>query len=338
MRSWQYSSTKGGMENNLSLNTVSMPQPQADQHLVKVIAAAVNSVDYRLAEFQFLHRTTFPKPASPGAEFAGIIIKPAPGSALKAGQLIFGAAGTNFMHGGAMSEYALASTKATIPMPTGLSTTDAAGIATVGLTSYQSIIPHSVPGSKVFINGGSGGVGTFGIQIAKAEGRHVTVSCSTVNAELCKSLGADEVIDYKNQDVLQALKSSPKKYDLVVNNVDSTASRALYWHAHEFTTPKARFVTVAVSHQLPFIRFLLAAHFLPDFLGGAQRKHVVCFGSPEMDQLKMIADWVVEGRVRVVVDGVFGFADVKEAYTRSKTRRARGKIVVKIAEEEECVA
>jgi len=153
--------------------------------------------------------------------------KPAPGSALEPGQLVFGAAGTNFMYEGAMSEYGLASTKAITPIPAGLSTTDAASITMAGLTAYQSILPHSKPGSRVFLNGGSGGVGTFGIQIAKAEGRHVTMTCSTANVELCNSLGTDEVIDYKMQNVLQTLKASPHKYDLVVDLVGN--GQNLYW-------------------------------------------------------------------------------------------------------------
>lgn len=199
MRSWQYISTSTGLANNLTLNVVPMPQPKANQHLVRIITAAVNPVDYRLAEFQLLHRLTFPKFASPGNDFAGYIVKPASGSAFKPGQLVFGGAGTHFMCGGAMSEYGIADTKNITPVPTGLSTTDAAGITIAGPTAYQSILHHSEPGSRVFLNGGSGGVGAFGIQIAKAEGRHVTVTCSTANVELCKSLGADEVIEYAAQ-------------------------------------------------------------------------------------------------------------------------------------------
>jgi NADPH:quinone reductase-like Zn-dependent oxidoreductase len=142
MRSWQYRSTKGGLENNLTLNIVPMPQPTADQHLVRIIAAAVNPADYRLSEFRLLHRLTFPKPASPGSDFAGYIVKPAPGSALKPGQLVFGAAGTNFMYGGAMSEYGVANAKAVTPIPAGLSTTNVACITIAGTTALQSILSH----------------------------------------------------------------------------------------------------------------------------------------------------------------------------------------------------
>lgn len=336
MRSWQYSSTKGGLENDLTLNIVPMPQPKADQHVVRIIAAAVNPVDYRLAEFQLLHRLTFPKPASPGNDFAGYILKPAPGSALKPGQLVFGGAGTNFMCGGAMSEYGVSNTKAITPIPAGLSTTDAAGITIAGLTAYQSILPHSKPGSHVFLNGGSGGVGAFGIQIAKAEGRHVTVTCSTANVELCKSLGADEVINYKTQNVLQTLKASPHKYDLVVDNVGN--GQNLYWKAHEYTNPGAKFVTVAVSHDFSFIWFIAMSQFLPSFLSGAKRQHLTVFGNAKAEDLKQIAEWMAEGKIKSVIDSKYKFEELRQAYQRLKTGRAKGKIVVNVAPEEECTA
>ncbi|KAM0418774.1 hypothetical protein ACHAPT_012284 [Fusarium lateritium] len=330
-RSWQYMSTAGSLESNLVLNTVPMLQPQADQHLVRIVAAAVNPADYRLSEWQLLHRVVFPKPASPGNDFAGYIVKPAPGSALKPGQPVFGGAGTNFMCGGAMSEYAVASVNNTVPIPPGLSSVDAAGIAIAGLTAYQSILLYSNPGSRVFINGGSGGVGSFAIQIAKAEGRHVTVSCSTESASHCKSLGADEVIDYKTQDVLGALKSSPYKFDLVVDYIGNNNN--LFWEAHTYTNTAAKFVTVAASHHFSFIRFILAAQYLPKFLSGAKRQHVTVFGRPNREDLTRIAEWMAEGRVKAVIDSRYPFEELKGAYQRSKTGRARGKIIVEVAPE-----
>lgn len=334
-RSWQYISTANGLENNLTLNTVPMLQPQGNQHLVRILAAGLNPVDYRLSEVQLLHRVAFPKPASPGNDFAGYIVKPAPGSTLKPGQLVFGAAGANFMYGGAMSEYAIALVDKTVPIPTGLSIVNAAGITVAGLTAYQSILPYSKPGSRVFLNGGSGGVGSFGIQLAKAEGRHVTVTCSTANATHCKSLGADEVIDYKIQNVLQALKDSPYKYDLVVDYVGN--NRNLFWEADAYTSPDAKFVTVAVGHDLSFARFLIAAQYMPRFLSGSKRQHLTVFGHPDREALMQIAKWMAEGKIKPVVDSKYKFKDLREAYQRLKTGRAKGKIIIEVAPEAEHV-
>jgi NADPH:quinone reductase-like Zn-dependent oxidoreductase len=335
-RSWQYKSTAGGLENNLTLNNVPMLQPQANQHLVRILAAGLNPADYRLSEFQFLHKVAFPKPASPGNDFAGYIVRPAQGSTLKPGQLVFGGAGTNFMYGGAMSEYGIALVNNTVPIPTGLSIINAAGITIAGLTAYQSILPYSKPGSRVLLNGGSGGVGSFGIQIAKAEGRHVTVTCSTANVKYCKSLGADEVIDYKTQNVSQALKDSPYKYDLVVDYVGNDHN--LFWTADVYTNPDAKFVTVAASHHLSFVKFIIAAEYMPRFLSGAKRQHLTVFAKPDPEDLSQIAEWMVEGKVKPVIDSKYKFDDLREAYQRLKTGRARGKLILEIAPEGEHVA
>ena len=171
------------------------------------LAAGLNPADYRLSEIQLLHQLVFPKPASPENDFAGYIVQPATGSMLKAGQLVFGCAGTNFMFGGAMSEYGTASVSTTMPIPTGLTISDAACIPIAGLTAYQSIIPYSKPGSRVFLNGGSGGVGSFGIQMAKIEGRHVTVTCSTANVMHCKSLGPTKSLTTRHRRCCKLLET-----------------------------------------------------------------------------------------------------------------------------------
>ncbi|PMD41816.1 NAD(P)-binding protein [Hyaloscypha variabilis F] len=333
MQSWQYTSTKTGLENNLTLAIVPMPQPKPGQHLVRILSAALNPVDYRLSESPLLHRLLFPNPASPGDDFAGTIVVPAAGSSLRAGQRVFGAVGTIFMCGSSMSTYGIASTSNVVAMPAGLSMAEAAGITIAGGTAYQAIIPNSKPGDRVFLNGGSGGVGTFGIQIAKVAGRLVTVSCSGKNVELCKSLGADEVIDYQTQDVLETLKASPHRYDLVVDLVAN--NRALFWQAQEYTSIEAKFVTVSISHQLSFIWFVATAQLLPSFLSGAKRRHLTVFGSLKEEDLNQIAEWMVEGKVRAVIDSEYKFEDVREAYRQLKTGRAKGKIVVNVAPEEE---
>ncbi|CAI6336885.1 unnamed protein product [Periconia digitata] len=328
-RSWQYMTTSGGLENNLKMQTIPMLQPTKDQHLVRILAAGLNPADYRLSEFQLLHRFAFPKPASPGNDFAGYIVKPALDSGLKEGQLVFGAAGTNFMYGGSMSEYGVAHVNNIVPIPAGLAIEEAAGITIAGLTALQSIIPYSSPGSRVLINGGSGGVGSFGIQIAKAQGRHVTATCSTANVQRCKMLGADEVIDYRTQNVLKTLEDSPQRYDLVVDYVGENYD--LFWKADRYTNEDAKYVTVAVSHHPSCIRFVAAAQFMPRFLSGAKRQHITVFGQPKREDLAQLADWMVEGKIKAAIDSKYAFEDLKTAYQRLKTGRATGKIVLQVA-------
>ena len=224
-----------------------------------------------------------------------------------------------------LAEYAVAGTDATIPMPQGLSMVDASSIGVAGLTAWQSIISHKP--SKVFINGGSGGTGCFGIQISKAMGYDVTVTCSTRNVELCKSLGANHVIDYTKNNIVDELKG--KQFDHVVDNVMSSLD--LYMKAHEYTTPNAKYITVAGEPSLKYMSKSLQMKFRPSWLGGGRRHAEGMLAKPSVDQLGQIAAWIAEGKVRAVIDSEFAFEDATKAFEKLKTGRARGKIVVQIA-------
>ena len=329
MRAWQYTTARGGLEKNLKLNgSAAVPKPKPDQHLVRILATCLNPVDYKPAEVALISRLAISKPATPGIDIVGRIIKPATGSSLKTGDLIFGVSGTSPLAGAALAEYAVPSTTCVVPVPAGVDPIDAATIGVAGLTAWQSIIPHIKPGSRVFLNGGSGGTGVYGIQIAKASGAFVATSCSTANVELCKALGADEVIDYKKQSVLDALKQQ-KPFDHVVDNVGSDYN--LYWRSHEYTTPSAKFIFVAGSPTLAYFSFSLKAQYWPGFLGGGKRKYGSILAEPKVDQLEQIGRWMAEGKVKAVIDEKFPFERTVEAFRKLKTGRAKGKIVVEQA-------
>ena len=326
MKAWQYSTARGGLDNNLKLNdNAPVPTQKEDQHLVRVIATALNPVDYKIAEVALASRFAIPKPATPGCDFVGRIVKPAPGSQLKANQLVFGMTAGSAFAGTGLAEYTVTSKEGTVPVPEGVDPVDAGIIGVAGMTAYQSIFPHIKQGSRVFINGGSGGVGVFGIQIAKALGCFVTTTCSTVNVDLCKSLGADEVIDYRKQSVLSALKKM-QPFDHVVDFVGSDFS--LYWHCHEYTKRSAKFIEVGGSPSFAFVMFNIRVKFLPGFLGGGKREYGSIFAEPKADQLERIAGWMAEGKVRAVIDQKFPFEQAVEAFRKLKTGRAKGKIVV----------
>lgn len=220
-----------------------LPTPKPDQHLVKVLAAALNPVDYKPAEIPGVARFAITKPATPGIDFAGTLVQPAAGSSLEPGQLVFGSCGTSVLAGGALREFSVSGVKSTCAIPDGVDPVDAATIGVAGLTAYQSIVPHVKSGDKVFINGGSGGTGVFGIQIAKAVGCHVTTTCSTANVEFCRTLGADRVIDYKQETVLDVLlKADGPEFDHAVDNVGSDEQLPL--QCHKFLRPGALFIIV----------------------------------------------------------------------------------------------
>jgi len=136
--------------------------------------------------------------------------------------------------------------------------------------------------------------------------------------------------------VLQTLKASPHKYDLVVDYVGN--GQDLYWRAHEYTNPGAKFITVAIEQSFSFLWFIATAQFLPSFLGGAKRQHLFIFGNPNEEYLRQIANWMAEGKIKSVIDSKYKFEELRQAFQRMKTGRAKGKIVVNVAPEEECTA
>jgi NADPH:quinone reductase-like Zn-dependent oxidoreductase len=186
-------------------------------------------------------------------------------------------------------------------------------------------VPKVKKGDKVFINGGSGGCGVYGIQIAKAIGCYVATSCSSRNVELCKSLGADQVVDYTKQKPAEALQG--QGFDHVVDNVGNDLS--LYSRSHEYTRPGAVYIQVAsdLSLQSAVQGFTTK---LPSFLGGGQRRREGILAQLRYDDLKQIGEWMEEGKIKAVIDQRFKFEEAPKAFEKLKTGRARGKIVVEV--------
>lgn len=232
------------------------------------------------------------------------------------------------MNFGACAEYLVVAGKFCMPMPGGMRLEDASTIGIAGLTAYQTIAPFVEIGAKVFINGGSGGLGTYGIQIAKAIGCSVTSSCSSANMDLCKSIGADNVIDYSTQSVVDTLKQSSEQYDLIVDNVFQNAQ--LYWSCHEYLKPSGRFVTIVGGLRLSFIKDALSIMLWPRFLGGGQRKFSFVGRTPNAQDYERIATWISDGYVKPVIEKIYDIEDVSKAFKSLKTGRTRGKLVVRI--------
>ncbi|RYP16760.1 hypothetical protein DL765_004937 [Monosporascus sp. GIB2] len=336
MRAWLYSSVQNGLENSLSLSDAA-PQPPfptspnaKDEVLVKVHYAALNPADYKLPELGLAARAMIPVPASPGLDFAGTVV----GSRIEGyapGDRVFGRMDPGRF--GALGEYVVARRSGLARVPEGVGLDEAAAIGTAGITAYQSIAPNARPGDRIFVNGGSGGTGTFGIQIAKALGCSVVASCSTANADLCRSLGADEVIDYKTQDVCEVLRARARdgdKFALVVDNVGSPHN--LYKAADDFLAPGGKFVQIAGGFKLSDMGTITSRALLPSFLGGGRHKYQFLLAKNKHEDFVRIAEWMAEGKVKAVVDETFAYKDAPEAYRKLKAGHARGKILVKVSE------
>jgi NADPH:quinone reductase-like Zn-dependent oxidoreductase len=248
MRAHHFSSTSPTLEANLKFNPAA-PLPlkakslAQNQALVRVLATSINPADYKFPSFPIVGRLLVPRPSAPGIDFAGRVTNSAPSAQLKQGALVFGRLQKPQQHG-TLGEFVIASSDEVVPLPDGVSAEDAACVGTAGLIAYQSIVPHVKQGDNVFINGGSGGTGTFGIQIAKQMGCWVATTASAANIELCKQLGADEVIDYRKASVVDSLRQCGRKFQLVVDNVG--ADPKLWSGVEQYTTPGAPFVQIGL--------------------------------------------------------------------------------------------
>ncbi|KAK5132729.1 hypothetical protein LTR08_008695 [Meristemomyces frigidus] len=328
MRASQWTAVSGGIGKNLKLNAqAALPKKAAalpaSHTLVRVAYATTNPVDAKVAEYApFI----FSKPATPGLDFSGTVVASTLPH-LTPGDRVFGK--TEIPAFGTLGEYIVVGAQACVPVPEGVALDQAACVGVTGLTAYQCLAPFVKAGGKVLINGGSGGTGTFGIQIAKALGCHVTTTCSGANVELCKSLGADRVIDYRSEDVVATLKRSGAQYDLIVDNV--FAGPELYWNCHHYLKPTGRYVTIAGSLGTMFA--LMKVLLWPAVLGGGQRpvQFVTCTTNAE--QYAQIGKWMQEGKVKAIVEQEFELEEAGKAYERLKSGRTRGKLVIKVAGE-----
>ncbi|KAJ4267178.1 hypothetical protein NW762_003279 [Fusarium torreyae] len=324
-QAWQYQDANKGLENTLFLNK-SAVAPSAEslrkgQILVKVIAAAVNPADYKLPEIGIVSRFFIKKPATPGFDFCGrVLATHESDQGFSGGQLVYGAR-SPFSEHGTLSQITIVPTSECVPLPEGIDPYEAAAMGTAGQTAYQALLAgKATNGSRVFINGGSGGTGTFGIQFAKALGSHVTTTCSKANVELCQKLGADFVFDYKKVDVISELEKSGEGFDIVVDNVGTSG---LYESCHRFVKPGGIFLQV--NFNLNAIR----RSILPAWLGGGRRQYKIVGLKTKTEDLDQLAEWLKEGKVKPVVQ-TYEWEDAPKAYTKLKSGRTVGKIVFRV--------
>ncbi|KAL6401839.1 putative zinc alcohol protein [Ilyonectria robusta] len=332
MQAWQYTTIKDTLESSLALNETATPPDASslnkDDVLIEVITAGINPVEYKLPEMPMFGKFMVQPPASPGLDFCGRVkAKHATNESFTEGQLVFGALSiaTKFPKFGSLGQIIIAPCSGITALPKGVDPDGAAAVGTAGVTALQAL-PRDIvkPGSKVFINGGSGGVGSFMVQFAKALGAEVTTTCSTGNVKLCRSIGADEVIDYRQTDILEALKQKGQVFDLAVDNVGTPAN--LYERSDQFLKQGGTFSQVAMQKS---VGAMLRRSILPGFLGGGRRTLRTVRVKMNEDDLKQIGQWMAEGKVQAVIDEKFEWKDAPKAYTKLRGGRTVGKIVVR---------
>lgn len=334
MRAVQWTAANGGLSKNLKVNSTAALPKQAhslgpDQTLVKVAYTSLNPVDYKLPEAPIIGWLGITKPASPCLDFSGTVVASGR-SDLKPGDRVFGALSPPGF--GAVAEYLVVPNRNGVaPLPDNVPFEQAACVGIAGLTAFQSLA-SAKSGDKVFINGGSGGVGTFGIQLAKARGCYVVTACSGPNVDLCKSLGADEVIDYRSEDVVSTLKRGGRQFDLLFDAVGSRPE--LYWQCHHYVKPGAKYVTISLSPSFQDITNILMVFLIPSWLGGGQRPYQFLTCKVNAADLATVGVLMAEGKVKAVIDESFDLQSTGKAFEKIKTGRVRGKLAVKVSGED----
>ncbi len=291
-----------------------IPEINAEELLIKVIASSVNPVDWKLRKgmLKFLPGQKLPKIL--GGDIAGVVEKVGENvTEFKVGDEIYGL--ISAAKGGAYAEYAIAKPHQIAIKPKNISFEEAATIPLAGLTAYQSLkrLGKLKQGDQVFINGCSGGVGHFAVQIAKAMGASVTGTCSTKNINIVKELGADKVIDYTKETIYR----KDFNYNIIFDAVANQSARKV----KKYLCKNGRYVTT-----LPSISVFLNMIF---GIFRSQKSKIIAVKSISED-LRFLSELVKSKKLDTVIDRTYGLKDIKAAHIYSETGRVVGKLAITI--------
>jgi NADPH:quinone reductase-like Zn-dependent oxidoreductase len=308
----------------VELREVAKPQVDDDQVLFRVHASSVNPVEwYGVYAPPFVRvisrQLRRPKDPSLGADLAGTVEAVGKDvTAFQPGDEVFGLSGASW------AEYATAPATKLARKPANVSFEEAAGVPIAGLTALQALRDHGAvqPGQKVLINGASGGVGTYAVQIAKVLGADVTAVCSTQNVELARSLGADRVIDYTREDFTQLAE----RHDLIV---DIAGSRS-FWKLRRVLTPQGTVVVVGAKMKYSLLGPL--KHMIGTLVEaiGRSQKAKVFMAEVTTADLAYVGELMESGKVRSVIDRRYPLSEAVEALRYLGEGHAQGKIVLSI--------
>ena len=312
--------TRHGSPENLQLKEVDRPLLKENHLLIKVHAASLNALDSHLMNGMPLIDWLFrPTPKIPGVDLAGTV--EAIGSAVtrfKAGDEVFGNG-----HG-AFAEYSLAPERALALKPANVSFEAAAAVPVAALTALQGLRDHGEikPGQKVLIHGAGGGVGTFAVQIAKLLGAEVTALCSTRNLEMARSIGADHVIDYTQQDYTR----SGKRYDLImaVNGYHPIS-------AHRRALAPRGILVMAGASKAHIFKAMFQSFLLGPLISmtGKQRFRLFIARIKEADLL-FLSGLLATGRLKPVIDRQYPLSEAADAMRYLEQWHSGGKVIITV--------
>lgn len=321
---------------NRALQLAEMPTPELrdDEVLVEVHAAGVNLLDSKIRSGEFKLILPYRLPFVLGHDVAGVVVKTGLRVRhFKAGDEIY--ARVDDFRIGTFAEFVPIKEASLARKPKNLTMEEAASIPLVGLTAWQVLVEKAQlrKGQQVFIQAGSGGVGTFAIQLAKYLGASVATTTSTANVALVKSLGADVVVDYKTQNFEEVLRD----YDVALNSQDGkTLDKSL-----RVLKRGGKVISISGPPDPEFGKEIAAPGFVKLVLrllsSGVRRRarslglgYSFLFMKANGAQLQAITHLIEEGAIRPVIDKVFPFESTNEALTYVEAGRAKGKVVIKL--------
>src|SRR6476646_5698871 len=314
---------------NLKLEDIEKPVPNDDQILVKVRAVSVNPYDWHFIEGSpkfmraMIGGLRKPKDIRVGVDFAGTVETVGKNvTQYKPGDEVFGGST------GAFAQYLCRrATGSVAPKPAGLTFEQAASINIAGITALQGVRDQGKvqPGQKVLINGASGGVGTFAVQLAKNFGAEVTGVCSTRNVDLVQSLGADHVIDYTKEDFTKG----DQHYDVILDNVTNHSLS----ECRRVLTPNGIYVMIGGGgvNEQGWVGALGKALKAALFSKFVSQKMGMMMADPSTKDLTLLADMMQSGKIKPVIDRTYkSLSEVPEAIRYLEEGHARGKVVITV--------
>jgi len=323
-----------GKKEKLQLTEIAEPVVKETDILVQVYAAGVNLLDAKLRNGEFKMILPYKTPFILGHDVAGVVTKVGSGvSKFKVGDEVYARPADHRI--GTFAELIAMNEKDVALKPKNLSMVEAASVPLVGLTAWQALVEKAKlkKGQKVFIQAGSGGVGTFAIQLAKHLGATVATTTSTANIDLVKGLGADITIDYKKEDFETILKD----YDVVLNSQDAkTLEKSL-----KVLKTGGKVISISGPPDPDFGKEINAnwlMKIIMKFLSAGIRKKAKRLGvnfsflfmRAQGEQLSEITKLIEAGVIKPVMDKLFPFEQTNEAMSYAETGRAKGKVVVKL--------
>ena len=313
-----------------------MPTPEVGEYevLAEIHAASINPVDFKIRDGKVKLLLKYKMPLILGNDFSGVVAKVgAKVTRFKVGDEIYARPRKSKI--GTFAEYIAIHEDDIALKPKNLSFEEAASIPLVGLTTYQALadIMQLQKGQKILIQAGAGGVGTFAIQLAKIMGAFVATTASEAGANLVKSLGADEIINYKTEKFEEKLKNYDAVFDTLGGEILEKSFGVLKSGGKIVSVsglPNARFGREYGSGFFKTLLFSAVSHKLT----ALEKKHHVqysfLFMKPSGEQLRTIANYIEDGKIKPIIDRVYPFENAQEAMEYAETGRAKGKIIVKI--------